>query len=469
MAGGGPSGVGGGPQSQQQPQFHLFVAAMQLIGKGPDAEALYVRITSAVKAAMIRVELPARLPMGRRKSITGSSGIGEEGGQVRGFHAEYLLGDDITSGAFATVYKGTHRHTGRKCAIKVIAREKLTIAEEAAVLSEVLLHAVASDHPNVVDLIDFFEEQHNFYLVMELMGGDLFNHVKRPMFGPGSKDEHGKGGGRKRSKKMDKHDDFRPTHQHHQRGYAELDARDMVRSVLLAVRHCHRRNIAHCDLKPKNVMLVTEGDETRAKLADFGLSSRTTGPNSLTRLCGSPLYVAPEVINRTPYDVSSDMWSVGALTYLLLSGTTPFTGSNLKEIFPKIQAGKYEFSSDAWDAVSDEAKEFVRGLLTMNPADRPTAHEALGCPWMKMDAKELAVRDKRRANEGLRTFDRALPVSRAAGPKTPDRAERKRFGSSVKGSMHNSSGSSGFGSPRMKKHHSSPRHSSSHVTVKAQT
>ena len=141
------------------------------------------------------------------------------------------------------------------------------------------------------------------------------------------------------------------------------------------------------------------------KLADFGLSSRMTGPKSLSRLCGSPLYVAPEVISRECYDQAADMWSAGVIIYVLLCGHVPFTGQTITEIFQKILAGNYEFPVATWGAVSLEAKDLVQNLLTSEPAERFTATQALKSPWMKVNHKALSNRDLGKASATLKTFN----------------------------------------------------------------
>ena len=202
-------------------------------------------------------------------------------------------------------------------------------------------------HPHIVPLIDFFEEKDCYFLVMELMsGGDLFDRI-----------------GKKKS-------------------YSEADARDLIVKMLKAVAYCHHRRIAHCDMKPKNLLLMTEDNDSFIKLADFGFAARVHTPKSLTKQCGTPFFVAPEILMRKPYDHQSDMWSVGCIVYLLLSGNLPFMGRSQKELFRKIVAGKYEFKSEEWEDVSDDAKDLVRRLLVKDPNSRMPLKDIPKHPWV---------------------------------------------------------------------------------------
>lgn len=238
------------------------------------------------------------------------------------------------------------------------------------VLFQVLLQTSLVDHPTVVRLHDFYEEPNGYYLIMDLMSGDdLFNRIREKTT------------------------------------YSERDAGDLVRNLLEALRCCHERGVVHRDVKPKNMMLIDNSDDTSIKLADFGLSARTAGPKSLLRLCGSPLYVAPELLLRQPYDESIDMWSVGIVAFLLLGGAVPFNGASVKEVFQKVVGGNYDFNSECWEAVSKEAKDFVRSLLVREPAERPTAEEALNWPWFRVKDKKLERRDLSKSAMSLRSFE----------------------------------------------------------------
>ena len=283
----------------------------------------------------------------------------------------------LKSGSFATVCRGTHRVTGRKVAIKCVLRKDLPPQDDCAIYEEVAIMA-GLKHPNIVPVLDFFDEPDCYFIIMELMaGGDLFDRI-----------------GKKKS-------------------YSEADARDLVSKMLLAVAICHQKNIAHCDLKPKNLLLVADDDDSFIKLADFGFAARVHQPKSLTKQCGTPFFVAPEILIRRPYDQQSDMWSVGCIVYLLLSGNLPFLGRSQKELFQKIIAGRYEFTGDIWNEISDDAKDLIKKLLILDPDERLSAKKALLHPWLKAPTDRLSRTNLLNTSQKLKVFNAKMKLRSA--------------------------------------------------------
>jgi len=162
--------------------------------------------------------------------------------------------------------------------------------------------------------------------------------------------------------------------------YSERDAANIIRQILEAVGKMHAEGIAHRDLKPENLLVTGENNEI-IKISDFGLS-KDFGKENLRTSCGTPDYVAPEVLRGSTYDSAVDIWSIGVITYILLCGFPPFYGSTEQQIFNKILRAEYDFPSPDWDGVSEEAKGFIKALLVLNPNDRPTAEECLQSPWI---------------------------------------------------------------------------------------
>lgn len=273
--------------------------------------------------------------------------------------------------------RGTHRATGRKVAIKCVLRKDLPPADDAAIYDEVAILS-SLNHPHIVPLVDFFDEKDCYFIVMELMsGGDLFDRI-----------------GKKKS-------------------YSEADARDLVVKMLKAVAYCHSHKIAHCDMKPKNLLLMSDDNDSYIKLADFGFAARVHEPNSLSKQCGTPFFVSPEILMRKGYDQQSDMWSVGCIVYLLLSGNLPFMGRSQKELFRKIVAGKYDFDDEEWGEVSADAKDLVTKMLLLDPSKRITAADAVRHDWLKASRDRLGMIMLQGTSQRLKTFNARMKLRSA--------------------------------------------------------
>jgi calcium/calmodulin-dependent protein kinase I len=259
-------------------------------------------------------------------------------------------------GKQSTIARGIHRASGKMVAVKAILRSQLSSQDDASIYDEVSMMAALSKtdtNYHVLPLIDFFEEQDKYYVVMELMGGgELLERIS----------------------KLER--------------YTEADVREIVDNILQAMAHCHAHNIAYRDLNPKNILLKSE-EGWYVKLTNFQLAARCYEEMSLTKQCGTPSFTAPEVILRRPYDERADMWSVGCITFLLLSGNLPFQASNQKELFRKIVSAEFDFDVDSWASVSQEGKNFLNELLLLNADERFTAKEARCHSWMLMPKKRL--------------------------------------------------------------------------------
>lgn len=270
-----------------------------------------------------------------------------EGCRGRPFREVYQLNKKIKSGTFSTVCRGVHRVTGRQVAVKCILRKKIEPSVDAAVFDEVLIMS-GLHHKYICPMIDYFEEDRCHFVVMELeRGGDLCERLN----------EKGT--------------------------YPEDEARGVIRNMCEAMDFVHSKGFAHCDIKPRNYLLRSKKDDLDIRLADFGFAQHVHAPTSLTSQCGTPFFVAPEVINRKPYDQKVDMWSIGVTTYLLLSGDTPFNGKNRQQLFKRISCDDPPFPEEKWDKISNEALDFVRKLLEKDPAKRLSAKQALSHMWLR--------------------------------------------------------------------------------------
>jgi serine/threonine protein kinase len=275
-------------------------------------------------------------------------------------------------GKQSTFARGLHRASGKMVAVKAILRSSLSPQDDASVYDEVSIMAALSKADtsyHIIPLIDFFEEEDKYYIVMELMGGgNLLERITQV------------------------------------ETYTEADVREIIDHILQAMSHIHEHNIAYRDLNPKNILLKSDGS-WYVKLAHFRLAARCYEEMSLTKQCGTPYFTAPEVVLRRPYDQRADMWSVGCVAFLLLSGHLPFQASNQKELFRKIVSAEFDFDVDAWKDVSQEGKNFLNELLLLNADERFTAAEARSHSWMMMPKKRLLNINLLGAKERLAKFN----------------------------------------------------------------
>jgi len=175
--------------------------------------------------------------------------------------------------------------------------------------------------------------------------------------------------------------------------YNEKEARDVSKILIEALRYCHERHIVHRDLKPENLLLASEDDDISIKIADFGFAKRCTKPKSLKTQCGTPGYVAPEILKGVLYDSQADMWSLGVIIYILLGGYPPFIEENQRELFKKIMKGRYKFHDEYWSDISDDGKDLIKSLMNIDTETRLTAEQALSSKWMKTGDEVLAGKD----------------------------------------------------------------------------
>lgn len=160
----------------------------------------------------------------------------------------------------------------------------------------------------------------------------------------------------------------------------ENEAKHVVKSILSGIQYLHTNNIVHRDLKPENIMMVDNGS-TDIKITDFGLSRIVDEKGEMSTLCGTPQYMAPEILLRMKYSSKADIWSIGVIAYVILSGRHPFNGPKINDILKKIQAGPLDFSHPVWASVSPLAKDLIRFILVIDPEKRPSVDEVLAHKW----------------------------------------------------------------------------------------
>jgi len=207
-----------------------------------------------------------------------------------------------------------------------------TLDNEIKILSDI-------HHPHVVQMKAIFDTEETLFIVMELMlGGELYEEIVR------------------------------------RKSFSEKDASIIMKQLFSALSYLHKKGIVHRDLKLEN-LLITEPNSLDIKLADFGLSKIVAG-DALTTACGTPFYVAPDILLGTGYDSAVDMWACGILLYVLLSGRLPFAADSDAELFKLIIDGDLVWKSPQFDTISDEAKDLISNLIVVEPRDRFTADEA---------------------------------------------------------------------------------------------
>uniref|UniRef100_A0A672HDY2 Serine/threonine-protein kinase DCLK2 n=1 Tax=Salarias fasciatus TaxID=181472 RepID=A0A672HDY2_SALFA len=300
-------------------------------------------VTAPLKYKMKLKSLTSHLPPTVNGNRSVSSSIINE---------KYKVGKVIGDGNFAVVKECVERSTGHEFALKIIDKARCCgkehlIENEVAVLRRVR-------HPSIIELVEVDETPSQLFLVMELVkGGDLFDAITSST------------------------------------KYSERDASAMVFNLAGAIKYLHRMNIVHRDIKPENLLVCEYPDGTKSlKLGDFGLATVVEGP--LYTVCGTPTYVAPEIIAETGYGLKVDIWAAGVIAYILLCGFPPFRSENnvQEELFDQILRGKLEFPSPDWDAISLPAKMLISQMLQVNVDARFTAEEVLSHPWVTVRTKK---------------------------------------------------------------------------------
>jgi serine/threonine protein kinase len=277
------------------------------------------------------------------------------------FHTRYTLGDVLGRGNYSVVRKGAKigDTTGTPYAVKCIKESSLTHEDREALKIETAI-LKGMDCPHIIKLFGFYEEKKEkmFYIVTEFVGGgELFDRIIAKEY------------------------------------YSEVDAQKLVRTVAIAIKYCHDRNVVHRDLKPENILLTSKNDDESIKIADFGFAKQydTSSDDALSTSCGTPGYVAPEILNGKKYHKEVDMWSFGVIIFILLCGYPPFHHENQKELFKQIRTGAFSFDPEYWSAVSPQAKDLIQKLLVVDPAMRLTIDQLLEHEWLRTEANATAL------------------------------------------------------------------------------
>lgn len=299
----------------------------------------------------------------------------------------YDVKDAIGKGKFGTVKLGIHKKTSKKVAIKVMKKKQMTLQDIELQKREIEILKICQ-HPSIIKLLDVFENQDYIYIVMEyLKGGDLFNYLEKRDF-----------------------------------TIPETKARDLTHSIATGLFYLHSFGIAHRDLKPENILMTDESDEAQPKLVDFGLS-KIVGPNEK---CNDPFgtlsYVAPEVLLQKPYDKSVDLWSLGVIIYLLISGTLPFDDDDDREIARQTIHDEVDFSYHIWKKIGSDVKQMIKKLLEKDKKDRMTLEEVLQHPWILKKSKTLLESRKKSADNNTAETFKAFSMTEEAMKESRDKS-----------------------------------------------
>lgn len=265
---------------------------------------------------------------------------------------EMILGE----GAFGKVIKARNLESNDTVAIKAIGKDNLDAEDVNNLMTEItVLDKI--DHPNIVKMIEAYENDKNYYIILELMdGGELFDRIVE------------------------------------NECYSEKLAANTFRPIVDAIKYCHELGIVHRDLKPENLLYVSEDANSIIKITDFGLAKvLQSNTQMMSTVCGTPSYLAPEILKGEKYNTQCDIWSLGVILYTLLCGYPPFSEDDNAKLMEAIKSGKVGFPSEDWSHISDDAKDLIMRCLKVTTSERLDCEGILKHKWMlhECDTKHL--------------------------------------------------------------------------------
>jgi calcium/calmodulin-dependent protein kinase I len=290
----------------------------------------------------------------------------------RHFEEFFMITEEVIgTGKFSKVYLGYDLKNEDRWAIKLINKCKLNETELELLRCEIAIMRLLH-HPNVVSMKDIFDTKTHLYIVMELVeGGELFEKIA-----------------------SEKH-------------LSEFVSSSITQQLLDIVAYLHRAGIVHRDIKPENIMLVSREEQVpHIKLVDFGMSKLISPTEKAMVPCGTLDYAAPELLSCKGYNKEVDMWSIGVVTYLMLTGTLPFTDQDNNKAIKKIMEAHIDFNAAIWEAFTPQCKDFLSHLLTKDLNNRLSAEDALEHPWITHRhalSSQLEINESRRSESVLLT------------------------------------------------------------------
>nr|XP_046207343.1 calcium/calmodulin-dependent protein kinase type II subunit beta-like isoform X9 [Oncorhynchus gorbuscha] len=286
------------------------------------------------------------------------------------FTDDFQLYEELGKGAFSVVRRCVKLCSGQEYAAKIINTKKLSARDHQKLEREARICRLLK-HSNIVRLHDSISEEGFHYLLFDLVtGGELFEDIVAREY------------------------------------YSEADASHCIQQIVEAVLHCHQMGVVHRDLKPENLLLASKCKNAAVKLADFGLAIEVQGDQQAWfGFAGTPGYLSPEVLRKEAYGKPVDIWACGVILYILLVGYPPFWDEDQHKLYQQIKAGAYDFPSPEWDTVTPEAKNLINQMLTINPAKRITAQEALKHPWVCQRSTVASMMHRQETVECLKKFN----------------------------------------------------------------
>lgn len=302
--------------------------------------------------------------MERKRDIDMADLVGEKKTKIT---SDYEFIKEIGSGAFSKVYKARHKLSKALRCVKKLSKKDLTEEEKEKLIEEVSILKTL-DHPNILKVLEFYQNEKYFFIVTEyLEGGELFDRIMEAQ------------------------------------SFTEETAVATMEQIMSAVVYLHKHGFIHRDLKPENIIFETKDPNSKIKVIDFGTSCSYEKGNKLKKKLGTPYYIAPEVLKRN-YDEKCDVWSSGVIMYILLCGYPPFNGPNDKVIFQRVVEGKFSFPEEDWSGISKQAKDLIKKMLCYDTAKRAGAQECLMHEWFKLKGTQVAPVNSTKVLNNLKNF-----------------------------------------------------------------
>lgn len=298
----------------------------------------------------------------------------------------FAISDELGRGKFAVVKKCEEKATGKVFAAKFIRKRRRGRDCRAEVIHELAVLEAARCNPRIINLHAAYESEHDIILLLEYAaGGEIFDHC--------ISDEL----------------------------LSEGEIIRLIRQILEGIHLLHQSNVVHLDLKPQNILLTSLRPLGDIKIVDFGLARRLGAAGELREILGTPEYVAPEILNYEPITTATDLWSIGVITFMLITGESPFAGEDKQQTFLNVSQVNVDYSKEAFSRVSELAVNFIRKLLVKAPEDRTSAAECLTHPWLWQQIPGPELTPPPTTPRALR--DRSGGAKWASAPEDPEDKE----------------------------------------------